>query len=252
MTEYAPEKQSWAQLVADVLHKLTTAANISWGGGDDWRKYRVVALEQLSLPNVDGKSQPLVIEKGGTAWLESVPAPDASAYQVSKSENGCHYDQLVPVKSVKVQNPGWSVPDHEVAPIMLLCYELFPYAALHAGLMLADTFFKGIASQRASTASGDGSVPWARFLGAKTTSKPPLIDLTAKYGRGDIIVFCDSGGDGFHTVTAAGETDHQGRPLVYSLASDDKMPSLLSLEKLVTGYQREVYTQVFTPRAPTG
>ena len=251
MTETAPEKQPWAHRVADMLDKLTAATSISWGRDGDWRKDRVVALERLSLPDVDSESlPPLVIEKGGTAWLESVPAPDASGYDVSKSENGCHYSQRVPAKSVRVERAGWSVPDHDAAPIALLCYELFPYAALHAGLMAADTFFRGIASQRSSTGSGDGSIPWARFFQAKLASKAPPIDVTAKYGRGDIIVFCDQSGDGFHTVTAAGRTDQQGIPMVYSLASDDKKPGLFPLEKVVTGYTWQIYAQVFTPRPP--
>jgi len=247
MAENTPEKQPWAVRVADMLDTLTTTASITWGSGGDWRRYRVVALDQLSLDNLnDGSQPPMALEKGSKAWLDDENERQKPVFMVTHGD----YGSTVPARSVRVEMPGWSVPDHTAGPITLMCFELFPYAALRAGFMSADRFFQGIASR--SAAKGvDGSVSWARFFGADLTRKLPKADEVTTLNRGDIILLCDQTGAAYHTVTASGQTNQAGRPMVYSLAAQDKQPAHSSLAKIADDYPLYPYVNVFTPRLPT-
>jgi hypothetical protein len=246
MTATAPEKP-WAAAVAGMLDQLTTATSITWGSGGEWRKYRVIALVPLSLPHFDDESMPpMALKKGDTAWLDSADEPGKPQFTVV---NGA-YATTVPATSVEVQDPGWSVPDHRAGPIELMCFELFPYAALRAGLMKADPFFQGIA-KRSAAKGVDGSATWARFFGADLTRKLPKADQVTTLSRGDIVLFCDQGGGAYHTVTASGQVDEKGSPMVYSLAAQDKHPGHFSLAKIADDYPQYPYVNVFTPHPPT-
>jgi hypothetical protein len=149
----------------------------------------------------------------------------------------------------RADKPGRSVPDHEAAPITLMCFELSPYAAVRAGLMSSATFFKGM-TKRSSAKSVDGSITWALFFGAQLTGKPASLDPTVTFKRGDMIVICDRDGDAFHTVTASGQADHAGGPMVYSLAAQDKQPGHQSFTKVALDFEQYQYMRVFTPLPP--
>ena len=133
---------------------------------------------------------PVTIRKNGAAFLASDPAPSASEYTVREKMNGL-FEATVPASSVQIRAFGTSVPDHRTAPLRLMCFELFPYAAVHGGHMKPGTFFKGVANRTAKKV--DGSVSWAGFLGADMTKDAQPVDLKATFRRGDIIVFWQQG-----------------------------------------------------------
>ncbi|MGD0245821.1 MAG: hypothetical protein ABSB59_36615, partial [Streptosporangiaceae bacterium] len=59
------------------------------------------------------------------------------------------------------------------------------------------------------------------------------------------------GGAAFHTVTASGRTDQDGRPMVYSLAAQDKQPGHFPVTKVADDFSLYPYVRAFTPRLPT-
>lgn len=253
MAESTPEKQPWPQRVAATIDTLIGAPRITWGNQGDWRKSRVVALERLSLPHVmDESLPPMVVEKGDTAWLDPEQDLKASEYVVLHGS----YAEQVPARSVQVCEPRWLVPDHKTAPIMLMCFELFPYAAVHGGHMKAATFFTGIVS-RSVTKAVDGSESWASFLGAGMTKTLQPVNLRATFGRGDIVVFYNKAGWAFHTVIADGATSPGGEPMVYSIA-DGKQDhpvrwtlAAVAADLATAGEWGTVtHVRVFTPRDP--
>ena len=171
------------------------------------------------------------IPQGRTAYL---PAGQDSgpSYQVKDARQGL-FEGTVDAGFVQICKVGDTVPKHEIEPIQLMCYELFPYAAMHAGLMTAEEFFQGL--DRPSPAATDpvsgspvsgspdsGSEYWAERLGEPLDTKPEL-ELealkTKQFRRGDIIVLYTNGkGGGIHTMVAAGSASSTGEPLVYSLS----------------------------------
>jgi hypothetical protein len=325
MAESAPEKQSWAIRVTDMVSKLVRAANITWDHQDNWRGRHVIAREDLSLSStkkayslkvgdvvhVDKRSYsrseytlwddktipaanvsmvilegepwadkrpdaplssketfylgnvtkayeyqpppPVTIKKGSTAFLDSDQAVPSAEYEVQDTSGGL-FQATVPAASVEVYEIGPSVPNHEAGPIRLLCFELFPYAALRAGLMSDSTFFSGVAKR---TSQADGSTSWARFLGGNLAGQPEVKvkDLKkAHFGRGDVIVLYNGPGSGIHTVTASGETDPEAGPMVYSLAeTPDNHPGRWPLTVVADTFSENdavAYVKAFTPRSP--
>lgn len=213
----------------------------------------MVAREPLTLPDLqDETREAMVLKKGDTAWLgDEGEDLEKTAFMVTVAS----YGKEVPAQSVTVQKPGWQVPDHASAPIKLMCFELFPYAALRAGLMPTATFFDGLAYRQAQRGDGDGSTSWAKFLGADLTAdrQPPA--NAAKAARGDIIVLYDTQVSGYHTVIASGVTDPEAGTLVYSIADDSKKhPWLCPLPTLAKAFlpgASLASIRVFTPRPPT-
>jgi len=253
MAETAPEKQPWAHLVADMLDKLIAApGNITWGDSGSWRRSRVAALQQLSLPDAEDSSlPPLLIEKGGMAWLDGVN-PKTSTYDVSWEQDGRLYGQEVPFQSAKVVDPV-SVPDYAAVPIQLMCFELFPYAALRADLISPAEFFAGL---RVRSKYDDGSTSWAAFFGMdpSLTPKRPLASMASQQpSRGDVIVLHTLAGTGAHTVIASGQTGQAG-PLLYSLwHTPDNHPGRWPIAEIKAGEKKEdpiVSFRVVTPRKP--
>lgn len=251
MAEITPEKQPWAVQVANKIDELTKTDRITWGGDGDWRRCRVVAREPLTLSDLEDETrEPMALKKGDTAWLDDELDLEKLAYMVTVGS----YGKEVPAQSVTVQRPGWQVPDHSSAPIKLMCFELFPYAALRADLMPAGSFFDGLAHRNARRGKDDGSTSWAGFLGADLTVKRQPPGDAAKAARGDIIVLYDDQGSGYHTVIASGATDPEAGTLVYSIADDSKkrpwLCPLATLAKVFLPGATLTSIRVFTPRLP--
>jgi hypothetical protein len=197
---------------------------------------------------------PVMIPKGGMAYLPTYQDIPGSEYEVRNASDGT-FEATVPADAVEVRGPGQSIPDHDSAPIELLCFELFPYAAVHAKLMSSSCFFRGIAN-RGESSGLDGSIAWARFLGADLPNAPAIEDLKqAKFGRGDIIVLYNGPGSAIHTVIASGDTHTTEGPMVYSLSEDpDPHPGhwpLTTVAATFTGNNAVAYVKSFTPASPT-
>lgn len=91
----------------------------------------------------------MVVKKGDTVWLgdeeENLGKPE---YMVAVGS----YGKEVSAQSVTVQKPGWQVPDHNSAPIKLMCFELFPYRLVrHAGQRHHTVIASGITDPEAGT-----------------------------------------------------------------------------------------------------
>ena len=233
MSETTSE-EPWAVRVANQVAELTKTNRITWGGKGDWRSYRVVARKELTLTN--SADETMVLKEGEAAWLGREDDLATTAYTIVACSDSSYMAE-VPAQSVTVQEPGWQVPDHTSAPIELLCFELFPYAALRAELIPAGSFFGGLAYRDAQRRERDtdGSTSWASFLGANLQAERQPTSDASKAGRGDIIVLYDQRTSGYHTVIASGTTDPEAGTLVYSIAQDSK---------------KTPWLWVFTPRPP--
>jgi hypothetical protein len=191
----------------------------------------------------------VTIKKDCTAYLLPGQDDPASEYLVRDMADG-NFEGTVDAASIRIREIGETVPNHEAGPIELMCYELFPYAALHAGLMPGKTFFARLGGSREDSGSED----WAAFLGGTLTGKPKLENLKGQdFARGDIVVFYDQFGAAIHTAIASGQTDSGGGgPLVYSLShSPSPNPGLWSITEIVgtfTSGSIVRYAKAFTPR----
>lgn len=193
----------------------------------------------------------VTIKKDSTAYLLPGQDDPASEYLVRDTADG-NFEGTVDAGSIQIREMGETIPDHEAGLIELMCYELFPYAAMHAGLMPSKTFFTRLGGLRQDSGSED----WAAFLGGTLTGKPKLEDLKGqKFARGDIVVFYDQFGGAIHTAIASGRTDSGGGgPLVYSLShSPAPNPGLWSVTEIAgtfTSGSLVTYAKAFTPRLP--
>jgi hypothetical protein len=195
------------------------------------------------------KPLPVTIKKDRTAYLPPEQEEGLSEYVVQDKLGG-KYEATVAIASVRICKAGGSVPDHESEPIELMCYELFPYAALHAGLLSAKKFFEAL-----GTGKDSGSEHWAALLGGSLSSKPKLENLkTQEFNRGDIIVFFNRIGAGIHTAIASGQADPDGGgPLVYSLSHNPSShPGLWPITTITATFADDAvtYAKVVAPAAP--
>ena len=194
----------------------------------------------------------VTIKKDSPAYLLPGQEDSASEYLVRDTAGG-NFEETVDAGSIRIREMGETIPDHEAGLIELMCYELFPYAALHAGLMPSKTFFTRLGGLRQDSGSED----WAAFLGGTLTGKPKLENLKGqKFARGDIVVFYDQFGAGIHTAIASGQTDSGGGgPLVYSLShSPAPNPGLWSVTEIAgtfTGGSSVTHAKAFTPTLPS-
>jgi len=196
------------------------------------------------------KPPSVTIKKGRTAYLPPGQEDEGLSDYVVQDKAGGSHEETVGAVSVRVCKAGDSVPDHGTEPIELMCYELFPYAALHAGLLSAKKFFELLA-----TGKDGGSEHWAAFFGGSLTSKPRLENLkTQEFSRGSIIVLYNQIGAGIHTVVASGQTDPDGGgSLVYSLShSPSSHPGLWPITTITATFADDpvTYAKVVAPAAP--
>ena len=193
----------------------------------------------------------VTIKKDSTVYLLPGQDDPAAAYLVRDMADG-NFEETVDAGSIRIRKIGETLPNHEAGPIELMCYELFPYAALHAGLMPGKTFF----ARLSGSSQDSGSENWAAFLGGTLAGKPKLENLKDQdFAQGDLIVFYDQFGGAIHTVIASGQTDSGGGgPLVYSLShSPTPNPGLWSITKIAgtfTSGSHVTYAKAFTPKLP--
>jgi hypothetical protein len=193
----------------------------------------------------------VTIKKDGTVYVPAGQDDPADEYLVRDAADG-NFEGTVASGSIRIRKVGETLPDHEAGPIELMCYELFPYAALHAGAMPGKKFFAGLSEKSQES----GSENWAAFLGGTLSAKPKLENLKDQdFAQGDLVVLYDQFGAAIHTVIASGQNDSGGGgPLVYSLShSPTPNPGLWSITKIASTFtsgSTVTYAKAFTPSQP--